>query len=231
MLLVNTTLPLRHDNMQDVPGGVAYLDSSALLGEPFTTFHQRNSLKWDPHFSPAGNAKFARAVMAGLICRQFIHGSADCQTVDARQETAFAYWRAFAQAQSAFTGRFAAFIDFDHFVNFPQIVGGIYPPREFPNAISQRAEVMVARSGSAQFRLKMSRPVPGDLNLVLAFAAGRERMEQTVSVPAGDHEVAADLSTLLAREPAATLIEVSLRCEPGKCAPARLHWMGFPGHH
>lgn len=236
LVVVNTNLPIESRHRLASPG-YAYYEASVLLDQPFVEFHSQNSLRWDPHFSPDGNERFARALLPALACsgipadaeRSVGAGAATCAGLAAKQRASDDYWRAFDSSQRAFASYFRPAIDFDQFAGLPQVVGGIYPPREFPNAISHRAELLLAPPSSAPLHVDLTNPGPAAVGLTVTLRGGGQTTVHSLTFPAGRTDATIDLPSDLSSQTTPSLLEVSLACDASACATARLHYVGSRG--
>jgi hypothetical protein len=227
LLIVNTNLPIKSRNMVDEPF-YFYNDSSALINQPFIQFHQRYNLRWDAHFSPEGNQIFALGLIKGLVCNKIIEGPANCEELKKNQIAYHDYWKSFAVSQDAYTSQFRSFIDFQNYSNFPQIAGGVFPPREFPGGPSQRAEFLLARpTTNPVFHLRMSNIPSAGLKLRLTFTLGAKTLQREGIISSSNLLLDFDLSELFRDDSLSKLIEVSLTCPDHNCSPAKLVYIGF----
>ncbi len=225
ILLVNTALPLQPENMIQGPF-FHYVDAAALLGEPFEDVRQKHNLGWDVHLDPRGNYIFARGILDGLICHGLVAGPADCSKLHAAQLVRNDYWRAFAAAQHAYESRFLPYVNFEKFAGFPQIVGGVFPPRHFPVAPGHRAVLLMARPPGDHIHLDM-KEIPADgFGVLVKVTVGSSVTEREAILTPEKPAVEIDLGEALLRQSSAHLLEVEIFCTTPERGQARLMFIG-----
>jgi len=225
VLVVNTGLPSEPEVTKE-SALFRYVDADTILREPFRDFIQRHNLGWDGHFNAKGNRLFARAVLLGLTCKEFVRGQdGDCPRVASSQLAMNDYWRAFNAWRERTEARFLPFIDFERCSGLHQIAGGVLPPRDFPAAPRHRAVMLLARPRGPDLSLKLKDVPVSGLKVKMRVRAGTSVTEEEQVLTPASSEVHVSIANLLQAAPTARVFEVEvLPMSDG--ASARLVYLG-----
>ena len=226
IFLISAGLPLDQRWMNSNEH-IIYQDLSDYLGESFVDFFLDNGLGWDSHPSPSGNRKIARALWRLLDCRGYAPNKDRCDLAEAMGAEMKNYWGVFELRRRGFIQRYYGPLDLDRFRGIHQILGGIFPPRVFPNHLARRANVLVPAALGKSLVITGSLAGKDIMKVRLTVFAEERSVVQDVVAKPGEVTIVIDLSPLLgAIRPLDDLIEVQLECVSEGCPSLRLPRIG-----
>lgn len=223
IVLINYGLPVDQAWMESREH-LVYQDLSDYLGESAVDSFFHNSLGWDSHPGIAGNRTIARALHRMLGCRAYIPGKEGCDTAAAAAVETANYWHQFQQRRQQFVAKYYGPIDLDRFRGIHQILGGIFPSRDFPGPLAHRANVLLPLGPWKSLTITGS--LAGTSNMMLratVFAGDRSSVRDSVLEP-GNVTMHLDLTPLA--DTIANLsdpMELQIECLGVSCPPLRLH--------
>jgi hypothetical protein len=197
-------------------------DIISYLGMDFDTFRRRYNLRWDPHFTSAGNALLARAMYSALVRHQLITPSASEDTLSYRSREK--YWEAYDDWRKDFVNSFIfPEIDFEHFKNIHQLVGGLYPPRSFP--IKSGAPLSLILKSSASASGLTLRGINAAQRAQLITCQITDQQTAKISLPAGKFEESIALAPR--KDHSSPVIDIKVSCAEESCENIVLHRIGM----
>ena len=109
---------------------VIYEDITQYFNMPTIKFFLNYNLVWDGHCNSKGNKIIAESIIQTLIKNGLLK---DVQSQKNTFYSKIEYWKKYKQFRNEFIKKhIKPFIDFKHFKNIHQLIGGLYPPRRFP---------------------------------------------------------------------------------------------------
>jgi GDSL-like Lipase/Acylhydrolase family len=223
IVLINDGLPMDRDWMESREN-IVYQDLSDYLGESAVDFFFHHGLGWDSHPNVAGNRIIAKALQRMLGCRGYIPGKDGCDMAAATAVETGNYWNQFQQRRRQFVAKYYGPIDLDQFRGVHQIVGGIFPSRDFPGPVAHRANMLLPLGPWKS--LTITGTLAGASSMMLRttiFAGDRSTVRDSVVGP-GEVAIRLDLTPLA--DTIANLgdpMELQLQCIGDSCPPMRLH--------
>jgi hypothetical protein len=223
IVLINYGLPVDRDWMESREH-LVYQDLSDYLGESAVDFFFHNGLGWDSHPNVAGNRTIAKALHRMLGCRGYIPGKEGCDAATAAAAETANYWRQFQQRRQQFVAKYYGPIDLDRFQGVHQIVGGIFPSRDFPGPVAHRANVLLPLGPWKSLTITGSLAGTSTMMLRATIFAGDRSTVRDSAVGPGEVAIRLDLTPLA--DTIANLsdpMELQLECVGDSCPPLRLH--------
>lgn len=202
--------------------GVVVQDASEFLGEPLGEFWKKYTLGWDGHLTPEGNRRLAEALIRHL-------GEVGLIGVDVpgewhRYNRDF-YWGEYERARSAYIEGLRPSIDLAHFGAINQVLGGIWPPREFPVKGSSDAALILRPNGSGEFGFEGENRRGEAQQMSIWISDGTSEFEKTLTLAPGPFHERFEVPPALGDAAPGKVLDVRLRC--GSCSTIRVDSIGF----
>ena len=180
-------------------------DICEYLGMPSSRFWLKYNLGWDPHLNGKGNSILAYGIMRLLSDKKlFVSEHFEKEKIDRRK-----YWRQYRNRIDIFEENIDSYIDFEHFKNIHQIVGGLYPPRTFPIRQSSKLSIILKNTGKKVLRISGSN-FGKHQDISVRFYDGISDMEIDLDVPPGNFSLNASPSEAINFKN--KVIDVQIQC-------------------
>ena len=221
----NTPLMLLTFNMLIEHEGIAaaeniyFQEITEYLGMPVHRFAFLYNLGWDGHLNKKGNNLLAKAVM---------HCLADEKLVDVdnpRKQKLYNkkyFWERYKLERDAYINSLEPTIDFRHFRNIHQIIGGIYPSCVFPIKGNAKLSLILGKDDENIFNITgANNGNPQDIGIWISD--GKVIIEEIFTIPAGSFDLGFETPEILDGE----VIDIQIRCASDVCGKIKLHYIGF----
>jgi lysophospholipase L1-like esterase len=205
-----------------LPPNVHLREVSPYFGESLNRFRLKYNLGWDGHFNKKGNILLAEAVMRCLSDMGLI-------TIDKDTKGPYydksAFWERYREERSRYINHLKPWIDFSRFSNIHQVVGGIYPPCEFPIKNGSTLSLILGNIASPFFRLegvnKSGKAMPLTLTLYQAEASS---FRLKLKAETGPFSVRFTVPESMVRNQ--EVVDLHLMADDGGSDPIKLSYIG-----
>lgn len=207
---------------EPLPSNVYIREVSPYFGEPLNRFRIKNNLGWDGHFNKKGNKLLASAVMRCLSDLRLIPVDKETKAPYYHKEI---FWDRYRAERALYIQRLKPWIDFSHFSNIHQIVGGLYPSCEFPIKDGARLSIILGNIESPRFRMAGINRCKKERLLTLMFYSEKHAFSLKEVIKPG----AFDLPFLMPDDMIHHKDVVDLHLladDDGKCGPIKLSYIG-----
>ncbi len=196
-------------------------DIGQYLAMPVSRFRQRYNLGWDPHFNSNGNERLAHGVMHVLMDNGLFASAHDEESVFFDRTL---YWKRYKRDLTTYADRLGTFIDFKHFKNIHQLVGGMYPPRMFPIKGNAKLSVILRNPDTTRFRIAGHNGNPPQA-VVVWLSDGNLNVATHITIPAGVFDLTIEIPDSTSFK--GKVLDAHLYCRTGNCREMKINYLGF----
>lgn len=215
-----------HLDMARIPhyDNIRIHDIGQYLGMPVSRYRKRYNLGWDPHFSLKGNERLAYGIMCALIYSGLFNSEKDPKSVYLDRA---AFWKQYERELAAYIDSLSTYIDFQHFKNIHQIVGGIYPPRLFPIKGNARLSVILKNKSGTGLRFFGKNGNPPQ-PVTAWLSDGHQNVKMNLTIPSGVFDL--NIKIPDSTEFKGSVLDVHLYCDAKNCKEMKVNYLGFPNN-
>jgi lysophospholipase L1-like esterase len=220
--LVILSLDMFIENKEiDDTGNIFFQDIVEYLGMPYHKFKSLYNLGWDGHFNKRGNKIIANAIVQYL---------SDIKVIDINTQRKQGlydrrnYWERYKSVQDAYIDKLQSWIDFKHFRNIHQIVGGIYPPRLFPIKGNAKLSLVLGKDDSNIFNISgVNNSESQDINIWISN--GKNSIEKILNIAPGFFDLEFKIPEAINNN--GKVVDVQIKCASDVCKNIKLHYIGL----